>query len=175
MDRYVTVGLGVVAGVLLFEAALIPGIVIGGSAVLAARCLPWLSRRPSADADRVVRARRVPGATLLPRQNDAPSVSLPAGLRIKQAVAKTVTFRIIVTGLDFTTNYVVLGELALAAGLSTFSLVVGPIFYFAHETLWNYLVPVGSEIDLAARFAPPRPVRGPIRKRSLSTGLSPRR
>ena len=44
----------------------------------------------------------------------------------------------------------VLGELAVAAGLSTFSLVVGPIFYFAHETLWNYLVPVGSEVDLAA-------------------------
>jgi hypothetical protein len=40
MDRYVTVGIGVLAGVVLFEAALIPGIVIGGSAVLAARYVP---------------------------------------------------------------------------------------------------------------------------------------
>ena len=149
MDRYVTVGLGVLAGALLFEAALIPGIVIGGGAVLAARYLPRLSRRPSPDARRVVQARRVRGATLLPKQNGAPSLSLPAGLRIKQAVAKTITFRIIVTGLDFTTNYVVLGEVAVAAGLSTISLVVGPMFYFAHEALWNYLVPAGSGVDLA--------------------------
>ena len=34
MNRYVTVGLGVLAGAALFEAALIPGIVIGGAAVL---------------------------------------------------------------------------------------------------------------------------------------------
>jgi len=43
-----------------------------------------------------------------------------------------------------------LGELATAVGLSTFSLVVGPIFYFIHETLWNYLVPAGSGVDLSA-------------------------
>src|SRR5262245_22117092 len=39
--RYVTVGLGVLAGAALLEAALIPGIVIGGAAVLA----PPLVRR----------------------------------------------------------------------------------------------------------------------------------
>ena len=150
MDRYVTVGLGVLAGALLFEAALIPGIVIGGSAMLAARYLPRLSRRPLPDADRVVQARRVRSATPPLKQNDAPSISLPTGLRIKQAVAKTITFRIIVTGLDFTTNYVMLGELTVAAGLSTVSLVVGPIFYFAHETLWNYLIPADSDVDIGA-------------------------
>jgi uncharacterized membrane protein len=159
MDRYVTVGLGVLAGALLFEAALIPGIVIGGSAVLAARYLPRRSRRPLPDADRVVQARRIRGAIPPLEQNDAPSISLPSGLRIKQAVAKTITFRVIVTGLDFTTNYVVLGEVTIAAGLSTFSLVVGPIFYFVHETLWNYLVPVGSEVDLAAFRATATDVR----------------
>src|SRR5262249_23597152 len=94
--------------------------------------------------------RRVRDVAVPLRQSDAPSVSLPSGLRVKQAVAKTITFRIIVIGLDFTTNYVVLGEFAVAAGLSTFSLVVGPIFYFAHETLWNYLAPAGSGVDLAA-------------------------
>jgi uncharacterized membrane protein len=148
MDRYVTVGLGVLAGAVLFEAALIPGIVIGGGAVLAARYLPRLSSRPSLDAKRAQPRRR--HAALPPRPDDALPISLPAGLRIKQAVAKTITFRIIVAGIDFSTNYLVLGELAVAAGLSTFSLVVGPIFYFTHETLWNYLVPAGADVNLAA-------------------------
>jgi hypothetical protein len=31
-------------------------------------------------------------------------------LQLGQAVAKTITFRIIVTTLDFTTNYVVIGD-----------------------------------------------------------------
>jgi len=147
MNRYVTVGLGVLAGAALFEAALIPGIIIGGAVLLAPRCLPRLSRRLLPDAERVAGARREPGAS---PQDDAQRVSRPAGLQIKQAVAKTITFRIISTGLDFTTNYVVLGELAIAAGLSTVSLVVGPIFYFTHETLWTYLVPAGRDVDLTA-------------------------
>ncbi len=58
---------------------------------------------------------------------------------MQQAVAKTISFRVIVTTLDFTSNYLVIGELGAAAGLSAFSLVVGPVFYFVHETGWNYL------------------------------------
>jgi hypothetical protein len=46
-----------------------------------------------------------------------------------------------VTTLDFTTNYIVIGELATAAGLSTFNLIAGPLFYFGHEAAWNYLRP----------------------------------
>jgi uncharacterized membrane protein len=148
MNRFVTVGLGVLAGAALLEAALIPGLVIGGAVLLAPRYLPRLSRRPLPDAEPVAGPRR--GAGAASPQDDSPRISLPAGLQIKQAVAKTITFRIIATGLDFTTNYVVLGELAIAAGLSTVSLVVGPIFYFTHETLWNYLAPAGSDVDLVA-------------------------
>ena len=55
-------------------------------------------------------------------------------MAIKQAIAKTVTFRIVVTTLDFTSNYVVIGEATTAAGLSTFAFVVGPLFHLAHET-----------------------------------------
>ena len=151
MNRYLTVGLGVLAGAALIEAALIPGIVIGGAVLLAPRYLPRLSRRLLPDAEPVAGPpRRGPAP---PRQDDAPRISLPAGLQIKQAIAKTVTFRIIVTGLDFTTNYVVLGELAIAAGLSTVSLVVGPIFYFTHETVWNYLAPADGDVDLDAPSA----------------------
>ncbi|MBV8089775.1 MAG: DUF2061 domain-containing protein, partial [Alphaproteobacteria bacterium] len=146
MNRYVTAGLGALAGAALLEAAL-PGIVIGGTVLLAPRYLPWLYQRLLPYTTRIAGPRR--GADADPsRQDDARRISLPAGLRIKQAVAKTITFRIIVTGLDFTTNYVVLGELAVAAGLSTVSLVVGPIYYFTHETLWNHFVPAGSDIEL---------------------------
>src|SRR5262249_58935855 len=83
-----------------------------------------------------------------------PPAPAPADFGIKQAIAKTVTFRIIVTTLDFTTNYIVIGELATAAGLSTFNLVVGPVFYLAHETAWNYFGPAGADVRVPVGTAP---------------------
>ena len=62
------------------------------------------------------------------RRNEAPKAapkaankpaadgSVLARLGIGQAVAKTITFRVIVTTLDFTSNYIVIGELTTAAG-----------------------------------------------------------
>src|SRR6202012_4282417 len=82
------------------------------------------------------------------RRQDAPAAgqalsnplsSLLPRLGVGQAIAKTITYRLIVTSLDFTTNYIVIGELATAAGLSTVNLIAGPLFYFAHEAGWNYL------------------------------------
>ena len=74
MDRYVTVGLGVLAGAVLFEAALIPAIVIGGSVVLAARYLAAPRSRRLPDTEKVGQAQRRPGAELAPRQNDEPRI-----------------------------------------------------------------------------------------------------
>ena len=65
-------------------------------------------------------------------------------------MAKTITFRIIVTTLDFTSNIIVIGELGTAAGLSTFALVAGPLFYLAHEGAWNYLGPPGETVRVGA-------------------------
>jgi uncharacterized membrane protein len=130
VNRYLAVGLSVLAGAAVFEAALVPGIVIGAAAVFLPEYLP---RR------RKQRPPRERGQIAPPE--DRSNVEQPpplAGFAVKQAVVKTVTFRIIVTSLDFTTNYIVLGELATAAGLSTFALVAGPVFYFLHETAWNY-------------------------------------
>jgi uncharacterized membrane protein len=53
-----------------------------------------------------------------------------------------------VTTLDFTTNYIVIGELATAAGLSTFNVIAGPLFYFGHEAAWNYLRPSETSVTL---------------------------
>jgi len=47
-------------------------------------------------------------------------------LTIGRALAKTITFRTIATVMDFTTIYVVVGDLATTAGLSAFGFVVGP-------------------------------------------------
>ncbi len=75
---------------------------------------------------------------------EAPAASEPASFDARRAVAKTVTYRVIVTAADFGANYFVLGELATAAGLSSLSLVAGPIAYFAHEAAWHYYGPASA-------------------------------
>ena len=168
MKLYVTVGLSVLAGAALLEAALIPGIVIGGAAVLAPkyvqrRLRPLFGstvRRPRADRPRA------------DRQDVAAPPSAAAGFGVKQAIAKTITFRIIVTTLDFSTNYVVIGELATAAGLSTFNLVAGPVFYLVHETAWNYFGPAGADVRLSVPEAPPADEEGLTISRALAKTIT---
>jgi uncharacterized membrane protein len=134
MRAAATIGV-VAAGAAVFEVALIPAMMIGGVAVLVPEYLP--KRRDRAK----------PSLKLMRPRPDtsAPAISdrhaSEAAVSLKQAVLKTVTFRVIVTSLDFSFNFVVLGELATAAGLSAFSLVAGPVFYFVHEAAWNHLGP----------------------------------
>ena len=151
MKSYVTVGLSVLAGATLFEAALIPGILIGGAVVLAPK---YVRRGLRPLFGPTVRRRNAPKGVRTKRQDLAAPPAARARFGIKQAIAKTITFRIIVTTLDFTTNYVVIGELATAAGLSTFNLVAGPVFYLVHETAWNYFGPAGADVRLPVGKAP---------------------
>jgi uncharacterized membrane protein len=149
MKQAVTVGLAVVAGAALLEVALVPGILLGGAAVLAPRYLPKLMGRRKAVASSSLRRPSTPQAarqeqastlpSILPRLDVLPRLNVLPRLGIGQAIAKTITYRLIVTTLDFTTNYIVIGEFATAAGLSGFNLVAGPLFYLAHEAAWNYL------------------------------------
>ena len=143
MKTFLAAGLTVIAGAALLEAALIPGLVIGGAAVLAPKYLPGLRRwtRPSSKAKANVRRPTEAADDAQGQSNAARSKASLAKLEIKQAVAKTITFRVLVTTLDFTSNYVVIGELGTAAGLSTFNLVVGPLLYLGHEAAWNYFGP----------------------------------
>jgi uncharacterized membrane protein len=148
MNRYLTAGLTIAAGAALLEVALVPGILVGAAAVLAPAYLPKLRRGLQSAFEAVSQ----PGkpAPLSASPDAAAPPPAPRVFGVKQAVAKTITFRIIVTTLDFTSNYVVIGELATAAGLSTFALVAGPLFYFAHETAWNYFGPAGDAVDFPA-------------------------
>ena len=168
MNRYLTVGLVVVAGAALFEAALIPGVVIGGAAVLAPKVLPTLRRRLRPLMNSTA-ARRSEPAAARPEPTDirAPQSVLPK-FAFGQAIAKTITFRIIVTTLDFTMNFVVIGELGTAAGLSTFNLVVGPLFYLGHEAAWNYFGPVAPSASRLSHRS------GPVGAGSPSAGRWPR-
>jgi uncharacterized membrane protein len=156
MKSYVTVGLTVLAGAALLEAALVPGILIGGAAVLAPQYLPEkylpkiLRRRRQSSksaAPRVTQTGTQSGNRLVALQATALPATLPR-FQLRRAIAKTITFRIIVTALDFTTNYVVIGELATAAGLSSFNLVAGPAFYLGHEAVWNYYGQSEEAIEL---------------------------
>jgi uncharacterized membrane protein len=124
----------VAAGAAAMEAALVPGVLIGGAA--------WLA--PKAMARLRGRNRKKTGATLrLAAPDTEPAVDRQQGggswkgLQLTTSAAKTVTFRVISSGLDFGWNYLLLGEVATAASLSGFSLVAAPTFYFLHETLWS--------------------------------------
>lgn len=162
MKETIAVGLTVLAAAAVVEAALVPGLIIGGGAVLASAYVPGLRRRlPSLVTSAVRQAAgfataatgAVTGAATGPNTVNA-KASLPARFKIKRAVAKTITFRIIVTTLDFTSNLIVMGELGTAAGLSSFALVAGPLFYLAHEGAWNYLGPPGDTVRVGS------PMRG---------------
>lgn len=152
MNRPLTLGLSLLAGAALIETALVPGLVIGGAAVLLApSVLPVLRRRlrPLFGADTPAGGRDSAARAATPASAGIETPAAPT-FAVKQAIAKTITFRIIVTTLDFTSNYVVIGELATAAGLSSFNLIAGPLFYFGHEAAWNYLRPSSGGVDLAA-------------------------
>jgi uncharacterized membrane protein len=132
----------VAAGAAILEAALIPGLLIGGAALLVPRLLP--RDMLSGLGDRL--RRTAPSAAPVPSAStahcaEAPASSEPAFFDTWHAVVKTFTYRVLVTAVDFGANYFVIGELATAAGLSSLSLVAGPIAYFAHEAAWHYYGP----------------------------------
>jgi len=101
----------VAAGAAMIEVALLPGILVGGAVILAPKYLP-----------KHMKKQRFVGL---------------ADIRLPNALAKTVTFRVISTGFDFGWNYIILGEAVTAAGLSGISLVVAPLIYLLHESGWN--------------------------------------
>jgi uncharacterized membrane protein len=158
----------VVAGAAIIEAALIPGLLIGGAAILAPRLLPrdvlnGLGDRLNGLGDRLRRAApvRAPSAQAAhaAEARRGADDGAPAAFDPRQAVAKTLTYRAMVTAVDFGANYFVIGEFVAAASLSSLSLVAGPIFYFAHEAVWHYYGPAtaryGNPLEAAVHVRIP--------------------
>jgi uncharacterized membrane protein len=133
----------VAAGAAIVEAALLPGLLIGGAAVLAPRLLPRDMLNGLGDRLRRTAPSPVP-STPTAHSAQTPASGEPASFDTRRAVLKTVTYRVLVTAADFSANYFVIGELATAAGLSSLSLVAGPIAYFAHEAAWHYYGPASA-------------------------------
>jgi uncharacterized membrane protein len=134
--------LGVVAaGVAIVETALVPGLLIGGAAILAPRLLP---RGASTGSRNRPRRRPEPSAALAAPTAERPEPGEAAPFDVWRAATKTITYRVMLTTVDFGANYFVIGELATAAGLSGLSLVAGPIAYFAHEAAWHYYGPASA-------------------------------
>jgi uncharacterized membrane protein len=135
--------LGAVAAIA--EAALIPGLLIGGAAVLVPRLLPRYLSNGMGDRRRRNVSSSVPGpSTPTAHSAEATAPTNPGVFDTWRAVVKTFAYRGIVTTVDFGANYFVIGELTTAAGLSSLSLVAGPIAYFAHEAAWHYYGPASA-------------------------------
>jgi uncharacterized membrane protein len=137
-------GRGIVGSVATLG-AVAAGLLIGGAAVL----VPHLFPRDllSGLGDRLRRSARspvpVPSAPTA-RYPEAPAPGDPESFDTWHAVVKTFTYRVMVTTVDFGANYFVIGELATAAGLSSLSLIAGPVAYFAHEAAWHYYGPTST-------------------------------
>jgi uncharacterized membrane protein len=142
MKGYVTIGVAVLAGAALVEAALVPGLLIGAAALLGPG---YVRRRVQPAVKKMMRKVTEPAAAHTERVRDTKAPFALPNLRVGRAVAKTITFRIVVTSLDFSVNLLVLGEIGTAAGLSTFNLVAGPLYYLGHEAAWSYFGPPESE------------------------------
>jgi uncharacterized membrane protein len=138
----------VAAGAAIVEAALIPGLLIGGAAILAPRLLRRDAMNGSADKRRRTAPSPVSAAptaqSAQPQASGEAASFDTASFDTWRAVVKTITYRAIVTTADFGANYFVIGEFATAAGLSSLSLVAGPIAYFAHEAAWHFYGPASA-------------------------------
>ncbi|KTS69888.1 hypothetical protein NS115_24985, partial [Paenibacillus jamilae] len=106
MKQYVTIGVAVIVGAALIEVALVPGLLIGGAAMLAPNILPGLRRR-NRKSVATARQNSARSASLLNQLPVKLPLTLLPKLALGRTVAKTITFRVIVTSLDFTTNYLV--------------------------------------------------------------------
>jgi uncharacterized membrane protein len=92
--------------------------------------------------------RPLPNWTATPSTDAAP-IEKAEGGGLGRTVWKTITFRGIVTTLDFSSNYVVIGDAAAAAGLSAFAFVIGPFVYIGHELAWErFGGPVVRSVEL---------------------------
>ena len=61
----------------------------------------------------------------------------------KRHIAKTITYRIISTGIGFLTMWLVTGSVKVGAAFGIIELVWKPIQYFIHERIWYRYIKFG--------------------------------
>ena len=61
----------------------------------------------------------------------------------KRHIAKTITYRIISTGIGFLTMWLVTGSVKVGAAFGIIELVWKPIQYFIHERIWYKFIKYG--------------------------------
>ena len=61
----------------------------------------------------------------------------------KRHIAKTITYRIISTGIGFLTIWLVTGSVKVGAAFGIIELVWKPIQYFIHERIWYKFIKYG--------------------------------
>ena len=189
MKETIAVGLTVLAAAAIVEAALIPGLVIGGGAVLASAYVPGLRRRlPSLVTSAVRQATglaahvatsvttSVTSATAgASTTADAQGGASPPGSRSSgrwPRPSPSASSSPPSTSPATSSSSACSGT---AAGLSSFALVVGPLFYLAHEGAWNYLGPARrhrSDRRAWAAAAGDTPTRGFTMSRALAKTIT---
>jgi uncharacterized membrane protein len=56
---------------------------------------------------------------------------------LSRSITKTVTYRVLIMILDFSTIYLLTGKVKIAVGFMVASNVYTTIAYFAHERIWD--------------------------------------
>jgi uncharacterized membrane protein len=93
-------------------------------------------------------------SSFVPLPSGAGTEGEERGLTISRALAKTITFRVIATAVDYTALYVVVGDPLTAAGLAAWGFVVGPFVYWGHEKFWErFSAPEEGSVE------PPEPIK----------------
>jgi len=61
----------------------------------------------------------------------------PSGETLKRTIFKTISYRVVILILDFTTIYIFTGKLTVALGFTIVSNIYTTIAYFLHERIWD--------------------------------------
>lgn len=61
----------------------------------------------------------------------------------KRHIAKTISYRIVSTGIGFITMWLVTGSVKIGAAFSVIELVWKPIQYYIHERIWYRYIKFG--------------------------------
>jgi uncharacterized membrane protein len=63
----------------------------------------------------------------------------------KRHIAKTISYRVISTGIGFLAMWLITGSVAIGAAFSVIELVWKPIQYYIHERIWYKYISYGVE------------------------------